>query len=100
MPNLETIMRSVCADEEGRHFLQAAFDEMWEECRGRYAGLGKPERDRVRERLACCLVLISTGLFAETPEQASAIANRLREAVCDTDFLIGDSRTLDLSDIE
>src|SRR5262245_50197731 len=100
MPNVETIIRSVCADEEGRDFLQAAFDEMWEECCGRYVGLGNLERDRVRERLACCLALISTGLIAETSEQASAIANRLREAVCDTDFLIGDSRMLDLSDIE
>jgi hypothetical protein len=100
MPNVETIIRSVCADAEGRDFLQAAFDEMWEECSGRYVGLGSLERDRVRERLACCLALISTGLIARTSEQASAIANRLHEAVCDTDFLIGDSRTLDLSDLE
>ena len=100
MPNVETIIRSVCADEEGRDCLQAAFDEMWEECCDRYVGLGNRERDRVRERLACCLALVSTGLIAKTSAQASAIANRLREAMCDTDFLIGNSRMLDLSDIE
>jgi hypothetical protein len=100
MPNVETIIRSVTVDDEGRDFLQAAFDEMWKECCGRYAGLGNPERERARERLACCLALISTGLIAKTPDQANTIAHRLREAVCDTDFLIGDSRTLDLSDIE
>jgi len=97
MPNLEAIIRSVCVDEEGRDFLQA-FDEMWKSAAA--ATPDSERRDRVQERLACCLVLISTGLFAETPEQASAIANRLPEAVCDTDFLIGDSRTLDLRDIE
>jgi hypothetical protein len=42
-------------------------------------------------RFACCLALISTGLTAETHEQAKAFANR---------FLIGCSRTLDLSDLE
>ena len=86
MPIVETIIQSVGVDDEGRDFLQAAFDEIWQECCGRYAGLGNLERERVRERLACCLALVSTGLVAKTPEQANAIANRLREAVCDTDF--------------
>jgi hypothetical protein len=100
MPNVETIIRSVSVDEGARDFLQLAFDDMWEECCGRYAGLGNVQRERVRERLACCLALISTGLIAESVEQAFTLANRLRQTVCDTDFLIGHSRTLDLSDIE
>jgi len=100
MPNVETIIRSVCVDEDDRDFLRAAFDEMWEQCCGRYAGLANEQRDHVRERLACCLALISSGITAATHEQAKAFANRLREALCETDFLIGCSRTLDFSDIE
>jgi len=52
-------------------FLQAAFDELWDECSGRYAGLGNAHRDFARERLACCLALISTGLTVDSDEQAS-----------------------------
>src|SRR6516225_3067216 len=100
MPDVEAIIRSVSRDEEARLFLQAAFDELWDECCSRYAGLKKVQRDRARERLACCLALISTGMFAETHEEARAIADRLRETVCETDFLISCSRTLDFSKLK
>jgi hypothetical protein len=100
MPDVETIIRCVSEDEEDRVFLQAAFDELWDECSGRYAGLGNAHRDFARERLACCLALISTGLTVDSDEQASAISNRLRQTLCDTDFLIGRSRTLDFSGVE
>lgn len=100
MPDVEAIIRSVSRDEEARLFLQAAFDELWDECCGRYAGLKKMQRERARERLACCLALISTGIFAETHKEARAIADRLRETICETDFLISRSRTLDFSDLE
>jgi len=100
MPDVETIMRCVSRDEEDRAYLQAAFDELWDECCGRYAGLGNAHRDRARERLACCLALISTGLIVKTHEQARTISDRLRQTVCETDFLIGRSRTLDFSDVE
>ena len=100
MPNVETIIRSVCVDEDDRDFLRAAFDEMWEQCCGRYAGLANDQRDRVRERLACCFALITSGIAAVTREQAKECANRLCETLCDTGSLIGCSRTLDFSDIE
>jgi hypothetical protein len=90
MPDVETIIRCVSEDEEDRVFLQAAFDELWDECCGRYAGLGSAHRDFARERLAT----------VDSDEQASAISNRLRQTLCDTDFLIGRSRTLDFSDVE
>jgi len=49
MPDVETIMRCVSRDEEDRAYLQAAFDELWDECCGRYAGLGNTHRVRARE---------------------------------------------------
>ena len=98
--NVEAIIRSVSRDEEARLFLQAAFDGLWDKCCGRYAGLKKLQRDRARKRLACCLALISTGMFAETHKEARAIADRLRETVCETDFLISCSRTLDFSKLK
>jgi hypothetical protein len=57
-------------------------------------------RDFARERLDCCLALISTGLTVDSDEQASAISNRLRQTLCYADFMIGRSRTLDFSDVE